>query len=437
MGWFVVIPTKAQFRTNQTLSWHTANMRTNQDGVEQVEQLNDRALLDLVERGLAALASRPLDGTVDGNELAESVERLHRLETMTAAEKLRRIAEVDLRQTWRAEGARSTADLLAQRLQLTQREAHAQTQTAVGLEQLPQTAAAVRSGQIGLGQAEVAARAAADAHPGVREQLDDLVAAEGKALDRRQLREQVHAWAATHDPDLLAQRERRAWANRRLSVTADTCDGSVQGAFQLDPVGGATLIAALDALARKTGVDDERSYAQRLADGLVELAQRSLDAGELPQMAVQRSHVIMITHPDGQARLDGIGPVSQTCAELVCCDAEITEVTVARNGAVLDAGRTRRQPTRRQRIAVIARDQTCVGCGAPAGRCQIHHMRWWIRDLGPTDEDNLCLTCWSCHHKIHEGGWLVVRDPGSGRFGMHPPDLSGGRSGRVGQRRAS
>ncbi|MGH8886345.1 MAG: hypothetical protein ACRDYX_14445 [Egibacteraceae bacterium] len=46
----------------------------------------------------------------------------------------------------------------------------------------------------------------------------------------------------------------------------------------------------------------------------------------------------------------------------------------------------------------------------------------WTRDLGPTDEDNLCLTCWCCHHRIHEDGWLVARDPGTGRFSVHPPD---------------
>jgi Domain of unknown function (DUF222) len=86
-----------------------------------------------------------------------------------------------------------------------------------------------------------------------------LVAVDGKTLDRRQLREQVDAWVSAHDPDLLAQRERRAWANRRLSVTADTLDGSVQGMFQLDPVGGAMVMAALDALARKTSADDDRS----------------------------------------------------------------------------------------------------------------------------------------------------------------------------------
>ncbi|MGH8895963.1 MAG: hypothetical protein ACRDZ4_02805, partial [Egibacteraceae bacterium] len=106
--------------------------------VAVVEQLDDHALLDLVEQGLAALVARPLDGQVDDAELAESVERLHRLETVVVGEKLRRVAEVDVRGVWRAEGARSTADLLARRLRLTRGEARAQTETAVGLESLPE-----------------------------------------------------------------------------------------------------------------------------------------------------------------------------------------------------------------------------------------------------------------------------------------------------------
>ena len=180
----------------------------------------------------------------------------------------------------------------------------------------------------------------------------------------------------------------------------------------------------MDAKARKTGPDDERTYAQRMADALVELAQQALDSGGLPQVVVQRPHVILIRQVDGQARLDGVGPVSQATAELVCCDAEVTEVTMTRNHEVLDAGRTRWQPTRRQRVAVIARDQVCVGCGALVSRCQTHHVEWWTRDLGPTDEDNLCLTCWGCHFDIHHHGWVVVRDPDTGRFVMYPPHPS-------------
>jgi Domain of unknown function (DUF222) len=348
-----------------------------------VETLDEHALLDLIERVLGVLGARPLDGQIDDAALAASVERLHRLETVVAAEKLRRVAEVDARGVWRAEGARSTAELLAQRLRLTRGEARAQTETAIGLEALPETAQALREGTIGLGQAQVAVQTAKELRPDVREDLDRLVAGDGGQMDRRQLRERVDCWTHTVDPDALAGRERRAWANRRLSVSTDNPDGVVRGGFELDPVGGATLIAALDPLARKSSTNDERSYPQRMADALVELAQRSLDAGDLPKVAVQRPHVILITTVealDGEpgapaARLDGVGAVSATTAQLICCDAETTPVAMTRNGAVLDAGRTRREPTRAQRIAVIARDQACVGYGAPASRCQIHRPR--------------------------------------------------------------
>jgi NAD-dependent dihydropyrimidine dehydrogenase PreA subunit len=368
-----------------------------------VEQPDDDMLLGLVERGLAALSARPLSGAIDDTELTDRVERLHRVETSAAAEKLRCIAEIDVRQAWRGEGARSTADLLAQRLRLTRGEARAQADVAVVLESLPQTAQALRDGAIGLGQAQVAARAAKDVRPDVREELDRLVAGDGGGMDRRQLRERVDEWTHTVDPDALAGRERRAWNNRRLSVSAEGPDGVVRGQFELDPVGGATLIAGLDALSRRTDKDDDRSFPQRQADALVWLAQRALDAGDLPQVAVQRPHVILITTAetlDGEpgappAQLDDVGPVSTATAQMLCCDAETTPVYMTRNHEVLDAGRTRKQPTRAQRMAVIARDKRCVGCGAPAARCQVHHVRWWIRDLGPTDEENLCLTCWT------------------------------------------
>ncbi|MGI8873980.1 MAG: HNH endonuclease, partial [Egibacteraceae bacterium] len=87
--------------------------------------------------------------------------------------------------------------------------------------------------------------------------------------------------------------------------------------------------------------------------------------------------------------------------------------------AVLDAGRARRQPSARQRAAVIARDRGCVGCGAPVARCQIPHVHYW-RNGGPTDIANLTLLCWSCHTHVHHHGWTVHRDQG-GRFTITRP----------------
>ncbi|MGH8887897.1 MAG: DUF222 domain-containing protein, partial [Egibacteraceae bacterium] len=225
-------------------------MRTNQVQGAAVETLDDQALLDLAEHALAALSARPLDAAVEDTDLAERVERLHRVETVVVAEKLRRVAQVDARGAWRAEGARSTADLLARRLRLTRGEARAQAETAVGLEGLPETAQALREGKVGLGQAQVAVQTAKELRPDVREELDRLVAGDGGGMDRRRLRERVDEWTHTVDPEALGGRERRAWANRRLSLSADTPDGALRGGFELDHVGGATLRTALDPLAR-------------------------------------------------------------------------------------------------------------------------------------------------------------------------------------------
>ncbi|MGH3665418.1 MAG: HNH endonuclease, partial [Egibacteraceae bacterium] len=77
-----------------------------------------------------------------------------------------------------------------------------------------------------------------------------------------------------------------------------------------------------------------------------------------------------------------------------------------------------RDPTPAQRKAVIARDRHCVGCGAAASACQIHHIRHWGRG-GRTDLANLVLACWTCHHNLHHNDWAVVRRP-DGRYRAGP-----------------
>ena len=57
----------------------------------------------------------PLSGAVDDDALTASVAVLHRVETMVAAEKLRRIGEVDARKAYLGK-AMSTADWAASRL---------------------------------------------------------------------------------------------------------------------------------------------------------------------------------------------------------------------------------------------------------------------------------------------------------------------------------
>jgi hypothetical protein len=393
---------------------------------ERLEGLSGDELVELVAGALGRLAAEPLEALGD-EALAASVSRLQWLETMVAAQKLRRIGDVDARGAWRAEGHRSTVDLLVGRLGLTPGEARAQADTATALARLPRTAARLRAGELGLGQAHVAARALEQLPAESHGQLDELVAEQGGRLDRRRLRDAVDEWAHTLAPERLAERERRAWERRRLRVAVDGADGGVVVDGRLDRLGGAKLIAALQALSRPDGEADERSFPQRQADALAALASRALDAGDLPDVAGQRPHVLLLVTPDAlhgtpgapPALLDGVGPVSAAGARQLCCDAEVTRVGLDPGGAVLDVGRARREPSARQRAAVIARDRSCVGCGALALRCELHHIRWWSRG-GRTDLENLCLLCWGCHAKAHRHGWEVRRGADE-HFTLDPP----------------
>ena len=78
-----------------------------------------------------------------------------------------------------------------------------------------------------------------------------------------------------------------------------------------------------------------------------------------------------------------------------------------------------RAPTAAQRRALIARDGACVGCGAPPGDCEAHHIIPWLCG-GPTKIDNLVLVCWSCHDKIHDHNWQVIKR--NNRYRLIPPD---------------
>jgi len=83
-------------------------------------------------------------------------------------------------------------------------------------------------------------------------------------------------------------------------------------------------------------------------------------------------------------------------------------------------GRRVRTATEAQRIALIARDQCCIGCGANPLWCQAHHIIWWSKN-GPTDLENLVLVCNDCHHKIHDDGWQVHKHPDTGKYYLKPP----------------
>lgn len=141
------------------------------------------------------------------------------------------------------------------------------------------------------------------------------------------------------------------------------------------------------------------------------------DAGERGSM-----HVTGIGHlEDGGHALPG-GVI-----EARMCDSGVMPVMWGPDGRPLDVGRELRLFTRKQRIAIAARDGGCMwpSCGAPISQCEYHHIDHWWEHHGRTDVDDGIALCRNCHLRLHNQRWRITRtrDPitGADTYWLHPP----------------
>jgi hypothetical protein len=239
----------------------------------------------------------------------------------------------------------------------------------------------------------------------------------------------------------------------------------------LEPEAGASVLAALEPLARPAGADDARTGSQRNADALTELARRSLEGGWLPKAGGVRPQLLVTVELDSLLGRPGgvggdlgwVGPLDAEACRRLACDGTVTRVLISRRpgdagagerpvpgeaGSVaqepvaaqglqgrlraamaglpptlggapcqpLEVGRATRVVQPAQRAALAVRDGGCVfpGCDRPLAWCDAHHLWHWV-DGGPTDLANLALLCQAHHREVHEGGWRLIRGP-DGRF---------------------
>lgn len=195
---------------------------------------------------------------------------------------------------------------------------------------------------------------------------------------------------------------------------------------------------------RQDSVDDQdpdevRTPKQRVADVVFELlTNRSALDGEFITERVgikaRASTQLIITapigvidgtDPDGQVEIVGVGPVPPHILRELSPDTQLAGLIYNRSGRILWLGRNQRLGNAAQRLAIAVRDGGCFECGAPMHRCELHHMKEWRRDRGPTDIDNLVAACRQ-HHKWLETNNLAVRRTPNGyrtqpRAGPDPP----------------
>lgn len=329
-------------------------------------------------------------------------------------------------------GAAGTAAWLREVTGVSYREAARRVELAEGLAQVPEAADALSSGRLTAEHAGVLARAAHHC-PSVADHAAELVAA-GAEMGADEFARHLRTWVRDHTPDGGAGEFERQHANRRArSFTTD--DGMTVLDVRLDPVAGHEVLTALDRIAEQLwhgNVADARAVplAVRRADALVEACRRALAADPA---ATRRPGGLAIVHIDHQTLLGQVAahpvchladatPIAPATARRLACNAGILPVMLDGASQALDVGRTRRLPTRAQRLALLARDgPTCVfpGCDRPAAWGDVHHCVPWEAG-GPTNLHNLAHICDPHHHLCHEGGWTLTRGP-EGTFTATPP----------------
>jgi hypothetical protein len=258
---------------------------------------------------------------------------------------------------------------------------------------------------------------------------DRVLTEAARALGPEDTGKAVRRWVAGVDPDGLL--DDAAGVPRVLRMAAST-GGRVHLSGHLDPVGGETVHAALEAVMnghRPAG--DRRSYAERQGDALVELCRQALNGGTLPEVRGERPHVrvsidlLALCAERGFAELPFAGPITAETARRIACDAGVARIITGPDGLPMDAGREQRTAGVGVRRAIEARDVHCVfaGCTVPASWCDVHHVQHWVHG-GPTSCDNGALLCERHHTAVHEGGFGIARDPGTATWHTYRPDGS-------------
>ena len=163
-------------------------------------------------------------------------------------------------------------------------------------------------------------------------------------------------------------------------------------------------------------VKDDRTYGQKLLDGLLECAKLAARTDKLPLNGGLKAQLIIMATEEDLARGAGTGtaftayngPVPLALFEKSLCDAEITPLLVGQGQEILNAGRTHRLFTPAQRKILFARDLGCSfpDCTVPAPWTEAHHVIPW-QEGGQSNISNAGLLCGRHHTLIHHSDWSM------------------------------
>ena len=200
----------------------------------------------------------------------------------------------------------------------------------------------------------------------------------------------------------------------------------------LDAADGATVIAGIERVAEQIPPDDNgvfEPFDARCADALTELASQTL----ADDTDADRATVVIHTDlallcdgtaddPCGVAEVD-FGPiVHPDTARFLACDSRVQFCVDGPDGNPVGVGRTARTVPAWLARLVKHRDQHCRFPGCSRRRlAHMHHVKFWTRDQGDTDLQNLAWLCRFHHGLVHQPGWSVTGNA-NGELTFTKPD---------------
>ena len=253
------------------------------------------------------------------------------------------------------------------------------------------------------------------------------------------------------EPELVDERE-TALRDRRYLHLSRQADGMTRLSALLDPESAALVRDAVDAATspRRDGprfvsaserdaddddralraLTDTRTIPQLALDAVVELIRLGGAVAPTEVIGVRAPAVqVLVAERDlrerrGLAFFEGqTEPVGTATAERHICASGVVPIVVDDAGDVVALGRESRLFTRKQRIALAARDGGCrfPGCDRPPSWTEAHHIVPWSHG-GAADLHVGVLLCRHHHLLLHNNDWQVTRVDGALHV-IPPPDV--------------
>jgi hypothetical protein len=253
------------------------------------------------------------------------------------------------------------------------------------------------------------------------------------------------------ESELVDEREAALRDRRYLHLTRQA-DGMTRLNALLDPESAALVRDAVDGATspRRDGprfvspsereadendralrmLTDTRTTPQIALDAVVELIRLGGEVAPTEVIGVRAPAVqVIVAERDlregrGLAFFEGqTEPVGTSTADRHVCASGVVPIVIDEVGDVVALGRESRLFTRRQRIALAARDGGCrfPGCERPPSWTEAHHIVPWSSG-GSTDLHDGVLLCRHHHLLLHNNGWRFARIDGDLHV-IPPPDI--------------